>query len=146
MRNVYFPYLLTSIELNTGLSSSEGSTRVLLRILNTREEDLNIEFRQQVDMLHRIRHANLVAVLGCCRDSPDFQMILMEYHQMSNLKLHLLSTSSSQPWSLAKIQSATIQIARGMNALAEARFVHRDLGTRNILVGFHGKDNHQVYN
>jgi len=69
-------------------------------------------------------------------------MILMEYHQYFNLKSHLLSTS--QPWSVAQIQSATIQIARGMNALAEARFVHRDLGTRNILVGFHGKDNTKV--
>ncbi|EFX81376.1 hypothetical protein DAPPUDRAFT_33294, partial [Daphnia pulex] len=102
-------------------------TRVLLRILSTRDEDLNIEFRRQVDMFHRVRHANLVAVLGCCRDSPDFQMILMEYHPYINLKSHLLSTisSSQPPWSVAKIQSATIQIARGMNALAEARFVHR---------------------
>ena len=131
----------------TGLSTAEGSTRVLLRILSTRDEDLNIEFRRQVDMFHRVRHANLVAVLGCCRDSPDFQMILMESHPYINLKSHLLSTSSSSqpPWSVAQIQSATIQIARGMNALAEARFVHRDLGTRNILVAFHGKDNTKVY-
>lgn len=111
----------------TGLSSAEGSTRVLLRILSTRDEDLNIEFRRQVDMFHRVHHANLVAVLGCCRDSPDFQMILMESHPYINLKSHLLSTSSSSqpPWSVAQIQSATIQIARGMKALAEARFVHR---------------------
>jgi PTK7 protein tyrosine kinase 7 len=71
----------------------------------------------------------------------------MEYHPYVNLKSHLLSNSSSSqpPWSVAQIQSATIQIARGMKALAEARFVHRDLGTRNILVAFHGKDNTKVY-
>lgn len=94
-------------------------------------------------MLHRVRHANLVAVLGCSRDSTDVQTVLMDYHQLCNLKSHLLS--NSQSWSVTQIQSATVQIARGMNTLALARFVHRDLATRNILVGFHGKDN-QVRN
>ena len=101
-----------------------------------------IEFRRQVDMLHRIRHKNLVAVLGCSRDPADVQTVLMEFHQLSNLKTHLLSPSQS--WSISQIQSATVQIARGMNALAQARFVHRDLGTRNVLIGFHGKDD-QVF-
>lgn len=103
-----------------------------------------VEFRRQVDMLHRVRHLNLVAVLGCCRDlAGEAQMVLMEYHQLSNLKSHLLSTPALS-WTAVQIQSATVQVARGMNALAQARFVHRDLGTRNILVGFRGKDN-QVY-
>lgn len=125
-----------------GLSTSE-STRVLLRTLNTRDEELIVEFRRQVDMLHRVRHGNLVAVLGCSRDSTDVQTVLMEYLQLCNLKSHLLS--NSQPaWSVTQIQNATVQIARGMNALAQSRFVHRDLATRNILVGFNGKDN-QVF-
>lgn len=101
-----------------------------------------IEFRRQIDMLHRVRHVNLVAVLGCSRDPTDVQTVLMEFHQLCNLKTHLLS--STQPWSVSQIQSATVQIARGMNALALARFVHRDLGTRNILIGFQRDD--QVFN
>lgn len=109
-----------------------------MRSLATRDEELMIEFRRQADMLHRIKHPNVVAVLGCCRETADAQLLLMEFHQLCNLKTHLLT--SSQAWSLAQIHSATIQIAKGMNAIAQARFVHRDLGTRNILVGYQGKE------
>lgn len=114
---------------------------MLLRTLNTRDEDLVVEFRRQIDMLHRIRHVNLVAILGYSRESSDAQMVLMEYHQLCNLKSHLQTTSASTPWSAAQIRNAALQIARGMNALAQARFVHRDLGTRNILIRFQGRDN-----
>lgn len=122
----------------TGLGEGAG-TRVLLRTLSTRDEELVLEFRRQVDMLHRVLHPNLTAVLAYCRDSVDSQLVLMEYqqHLSINLKSHLLA----QPLTVAQVQSATAQIARGMNALAQSRFVHRDLGARNILVGFHGKEN-----
>ena len=122
-----------------GADGPTAINRVLLRTLSSRDEDLVAEFRRQVDMLHRVIHPNLTAVLAYCRDSADAQLVLMEYHQhlSTNLKSHLLA--AQQPLTVAQIQSATAQIARGMNALAQSRFVHRDLGTRNILVGFSGQ-------
>ena len=131
-----------------GLDRSEGSTRVLLRTLTNRDEELTLEFRRQSEMFYRVLHSNLAAVLGYCRDSSDAHLILLtEYEEMTNLKSYLLlaNVQQSQPWSPAHVSSATLQIARGMNALAQSRFVHRDLGTRNILVGFHGKDNQVQY-
>lgn len=70
------------------------------------------------------------------------QLVLMEPGS-AVLKSYLLA----HPLPPAQILSVAVQIARGMNALAQARFVHRDLGARNILATFHGghgKDNQQV--
>ena len=42
--------------------------------------------------------------------------------------------------SATQMRQCVLQMVRGMHALAEARFVHRDLGARNILIGFKGEE------
>lgn len=61
--------------------------------------------------------------------------LLVDYPpEYSNLKKHLLATTEVPPtWQL---DSMVLQLARGMQALADARLVHRDLGARNLLVSF----------
>lgn len=109
---------------------------MLVRSLTTRDEDLKVEFRRQVEVFHRVMHPNLAAIVGYCREVETPQLVLIDYHQLGNLKVHL----QTQPLSKVQTQSAVLQLARGMHALAEARFVHRDLGTRNMLVNFHDQE------
>ena len=85
-------------------------------------------------MFHRVTHVNLTSVVGVVSDSP--QLILIHCHNLHNLKLRLQVEALSQ----TQIRQCVLQTARGMHALAEARFVHRDLGARNILIGFRGDE------
>ena len=117
-------------------SSSNGTMRVLLRCLSTKDEDLLSEFKRQIDMFQRIQHTNLAAVLGLCREVEP-QYLLIECQQY-NLKSYMLSPT--ELLSAIQIESMTLQICRAMQALAHARLVHRDLAARNILISFPGKD------
>ena len=78
-----------------------------------------LEFMKYGDLNQyiRLRSGSFHAVAGSCGDLPDgveFQSPELSYH-------NLLSITS--------------QIADGISYLASKRFVHRDIATRNILVG-----------
>jgi len=116
------------------VGSSDEKIGVLVRSMTTRDEDFKTEVRRQVEMFHRVAHVHLAGVVGVVGDSP--QLILINSHNLHNLKLHL----EREPLSEKQIGQCVLQAARGMNALSQARFVHRDLAARNILIGFKGDD------
>lgn len=117
-----------------GLMTSNSTSRqpILLRFLAAKQEDLMVEFKRQLDVFHRVKHVNLAAVLGHCQDAEQFCLIIEALEEQVTLKSYLLS--SEEAMSSDCLYSLTLQIARGMTALAKASLVHRDLGTRNILV------------
>ncbi|XP_066543282.1 epithelial discoidin domain-containing receptor 1 isoform X2 [Amia ocellicauda] len=101
------------------------------------------DFLKEVKILSRLKDPNIIRLLGVCvRDDP--LCMVTEYMESGDLNQFLchrmLEDKASPAHSLPTISYATLismasQISSGMSFLASLNFVHRDLATRNCLVG-----------
>uniref|UniRef100_A0A5F8GFI6 Protein tyrosine kinase 7 (inactive) n=1 Tax=Monodelphis domestica TaxID=13616 RepID=A0A5F8GFI6_MONDO len=122
-----------------GLEEGVAETLVLVKSLQSRDEQLQLNFRREFEMFGKLSHANLVRLLGLCREAEPHYMIL-EYVDLGDLKQFLRISKSKdeklkpQPLSTKQKVSLCTQVALGMEHLSNSRFVHRDLAARNCLI------------
>ncbi|CAD5187328.1 unnamed protein product [Musa acuminata subsp. malaccensis] len=94
-------------------------------------EALLLEFNQEVDILRRVHHKNIVHYIGACV-KPTELCIITEYMTGGNLYDHLHKQHISLE--LPHLLKFSIDICKGMDYLHQNNIIHRDLKTANLLL------------
>ncbi|XP_026324455.1 tyrosine-protein kinase-like otk [Hyposmocoma kahamanoa] len=136
---------------------------VLVKVLTTKDEVQLADFRRQLDMFSRVRHANVARLLGLCNEQGSPHCMLLEYTDWGDLKSFLTATRT--PEETAEYQARVGQahaavagaagaaggrampplepqhrlllashLASAASALAAHRITHRDIASRNCVV------------
>ena len=113
----------------------------LKRIRSDADASAMEAFKKEMKFVSQLNHSNVVRLLAISNSATPF--MVMEYMENGDLNQFLRKAEysntdpplSSNDVSSSILLSMTIQIADGMAYLARHNFIHRDLATRNVLVG-----------
>ncbi|PIA50626.1 hypothetical protein AQUCO_01200079v1 [Aquilegia coerulea] len=100
------------------------------------DQDQIEQFLNEVDIVSKINHKNVVKLLGVCLETK-VPMLVYEYVSNGTLSDHLhgKSQKSLHPWSRwLRIIAETAKALEYMHSLADPPIVHRDIKTANILL------------
>ena len=97
-------------------------------------DDRLSELKQEIEMLAKLRHPNLVLFIGICDSLDGNTVILTEL--MSCSLYHLIEVRKSC-LELPDVLDISIDIANGLNYLHShsPTIIHRDISAKNILLG-----------
>ncbi|KAH6836431.1 Mitogen activated protein kinase kinase like protein [Perilla frutescens var. hirtella] len=104
------------------------------------EQDLTAEnmedFCNEISILSRLRHPNVILFLGACTKPPRLSMVT-EYMEMGSLYylIHLSGQKKKLSWR-RRIKMLR-DICRGLMCLHRMKIIHRDLKSANCLVNKH---------
>ncbi|XP_022772603.1 serine/threonine-protein kinase STY8-like isoform X2 [Durio zibethinus] len=110
---------------------------VAIKVLRTEHlnENLRREFIQEVNIMRKIRHKNVVQFIGACTRSPSL-CILTEF--MSGGSMYDLLHKQKSGFKLPFLLKVAIDVSNGMSYLHQNRIMHRDLKAANLLMDENG--------
>ncbi|EYU37994.1 hypothetical protein MIMGU_mgv1a003777mg [Erythranthe guttata] len=109
------------------------SQEVAIKILKTERlnTELQKEFAQEVYIMRKVRHKNVVQFIGACTKPPNL-CIVTEY--MSGGSVYDYLHKQKGTFKLPNLLKVAIDISKGMNYLHQNNIIHRDLKAANLLM------------
>nr|KAF6316342.1 neurotrophic receptor tyrosine kinase 1 [Pipistrellus kuhlii] len=128
------------------LLPEQDKTPVAVKVLKEVSESARQDFQREAELLTMLQHQHIVRFFGVCTEGRPLLMVF-EYMRHGDLNRFLRSHGPDAkllaggedvapgPLGLGQLLAVASQVAAGMVYLAGLHFVHRDLATRNCLVG-----------
>lgn len=114
-----------------------GGKEIAVKVLSLFSKQGIHEFQNEVDLLSRVHHKNLVSLLGYCNESKEL-MLIYEHMSGGSLRDHLYGPKagiSELNWK-TRLKIA-LDAAQGLEYLhlgCTPQIIHRDVKTANILL------------
>ncbi|CAL1355461.1 unnamed protein product [Linum trigynum] len=96
---------------------------------------LQKEFAQEVFIMRKVRHKNVVQFIGACTRRPNL-CIVTEFMSGGSMYDHL--HKRKECFNLQSLLRVAVDVSRGMNYLHRNNIIHRDLKAANLLVDENG--------
>ncbi|XP_037497765.1 serine/threonine-protein kinase STY46 isoform X2 [Jatropha curcas] len=119
---------------NKVASGSYGDLQeVAIKILKPERinSDLQKEFAQEVFIMRKVRHKNVVQFIGACTKPPSL-CIVTEF--MSGGSVYDYLHKQKGIFKLPSLLKVAIDVSKGMNYLHQNNIIHRDLKAANLLM------------
>ncbi|MBA0706476.1 hypothetical protein Golax_018582 [Gossypium laxum] len=132
-RNLKFENKVASGSYGDLYKGTYCSQEVAIKVLKPERlnTDLQKEFAQEVFIMRKVRHKNVVQFLGACTQPPNL-CIITEF--MSGGSVYDYLHKQKGVFRLPSLLKVAIDVSKGMNYLHQNNIIHRDLKAANLLM------------